>query len=120
MYGKFLAQFLAFGVIGWAVESSLDGRPHGSKWLPAGVPFVPMYGLGGVLLGQLAPAIRDAPVLGRAGIYAVATTGFELLGCQLDRWAGKNSWDYGGGLCVDGRHTAAWTTLALIAEPFLR
>ena len=102
------------------MENAFTREPRYSKWLPSGTPFLPIYGLGGVFLGQLAPAIREVPVLGRAGIYAVTTTGVELLGCRLNHSAGKNSWDYGGGLCVDGRHTAAWTVLALIAEPFLR
>jgi hypothetical protein len=70
--------------------------------------------------GRAGAAAPRAAAAGAAGAYAVATTGFELLACHVDRALGGHTWDYGSGLCVNAKHTAAWTAAALVVEPFLR
>lgn len=114
-----VARFLAFGLLGWVVEALANGAPRYSRYVPAKLPFLPVYGAGGVLVTELATALRDEPLLARLGAYAVATTGVELAACWIDRVAGGHQWDYGSGLCVNGEHTAMWTALSLAVEPFV-
>lgn len=122
-YDHALARFLLFGVAGWALENWLWPRDNGGQGryskLFGGykVPLLPVYGLGGVLLGPAA-AKREGGVA-KFVTYAAAFTGVELIAGAFDRRDGKPSWDYDGSP-VDWKHTVAWGALGMTAESVLK
>jgi len=130
-------RFLVFGVAGWTVEALYEAyykKPPRYSAILGGdktqIPFLPIYGFGGALIGFMAPALSGVGWLGRAAVYGTALTGVELIGCQIDRTNGFCQWDYGNQGCdangkpkpmsllgcVDLKHTAAWAALGLAAE----
>jgi len=114
-----LVRFVVFGVLGWVLEnSSSDEPPRYSQWVPSGLPFLPIYGVGGVLQDLVQPALRGLPWYGRAGVYGALATALELGACQLEQLVGVQSWGYGpdGTECVDPRHSIAWAAVGLASE----
>jgi hypothetical protein len=120
-----LARFLLFGAAGWALENWLFPGDNGgagrySKLFGGRkIPFLPVYGLGGLMLGPAAS--RRKTTAGRFVTYAVAFTGVELIAGALDRMPGNGapSWDYDGNE-VDVFHAAAWGALGLATEGILK
>lgn len=119
-----LARFILFGAAGWALENWLWPEDNGGQgrysklfkgWK---VPFLPVYGLGGLLLGPA--AARRKTMGGQFLTYAAAFTGAELIAGALDRMPGngKPSWDYAGSE-IDLKHTLAWGAVGLAAEALL-
>lgn len=113
-----LSRFLIAGALGWAVEAVANGKPRYSTWLGGEklkLPFLPVYGAGALVIDALDVRSQSLPV--RAGAYAVALTGLELGACLLERSLGAAQWSYGPSFdCIDGKHTLAWTGLALLTE----
>ena len=63
--------------------------------------------------------VKSWPWPMRAAAYGGILTALEYAACQVDRRLfGAHSWDYGGGACVDWKHTLAWAGLGMIAERF--
>lgn len=116
--------FLVSGFVGWVIENALFG-PRYSGALGAQrvrVPFLPVYGFGGVLLAVVSPGLAAAGVgmIGRAIVYSVVLSELEQVACAMDRSIGSRSWDYGDGACVDVPHAAAWGVLGLLGERVIR
>jgi uncharacterized membrane protein len=134
-----VGRFLIFGIAGWTVEALYEfyhKKPPRYSALLGGekrkIPFLPIYGFGGVVVGFMAPAMSSAGlgIISKAVIYGASLTAVELIGCQSDRLRGICQWDYGNTVCnsdgkptrasltgcVDIKHTAAWAALALAAE----
>jgi len=119
-----LILFALAGTAGWAIEYAWEGKPRYSaifRGVP--VPFLPIYGFGAGLVNFLWPAIAGWPLLVRGLGYALALTGLEWIGCQIDRALGACSWDYTGNRCrvhgvgcINVRHAGAWALLGLGAE----
>ena len=85
------------------------------------MPFLPVYGIGGLLVYYAAPRIEDSPMMVRAGIYGASLTLLEYGACKADRaLGGRPAWDYGGGACVDVPHAATWAGLGLAVEAAAR
>jgi hypothetical protein len=113
-----LQLLLIGGVAGWALENFAFG-PRYSKWLggaAVGVPFLPVYAVGGVVLGLLAPRLAQRGWWTRAAMYGASFGALEWVACQVDRTDGRPQWSYGDGACVDLPHVAAWAALGLVAE----
>jgi uncharacterized membrane protein len=114
------------GLAGWALENVLSDRPrYSAAFRGAPVPFLPVYAVGGAVVIALAPKIRNLSAPARAAIYAAASTGVELVACDIDRNVlDARSWDYGPSVivkngCVNYRHSIAWGVLGLLAEQAL-
>ena len=114
------------GTAGWAIEYAWEGRPrYSAVFAGVRVPFLPIYGFGAALVGLLAnwPLLAGWPLIVRGIGYAIALTGPEWVGCQIDRALGACSWDYTGTKClrhgagcIDAGHSLAWGGLGLAAE----
>lgn len=105
------------GIAGWVLENVAFG-PRYSAHLP-GVPFLPVYAVGGATIALLAPHLSAMDPAGRALIYAGTLTGVEALAGYVERAQGRKSWDYGGSP-VDLPHAALWGGLGLLAESMIR
>lgn len=104
------------GVLGYALENAFTGEARKSALVPAGVPFLPIYGAGFALLGEMAPKLKAYPLETRAAVYAATFTALELAACQAERADGRVSWAYDAGACVDLPHATLWGLLGLLAE----
>lgn len=123
-----LKRALVFGAVGWGIENVFARGRWGrySKHLGGrrrGLPFLPVYAAGGVLVGLIAPRISNLPAPARAAVYSGALSLLELGACRLDRKRGRAQWRYRGDAlasesrgCVDLPHALAWSALGLIAE----
>lgn len=109
-------RFVWFGLAGWLLENALYGSRYSKAFGGVLVPFLPVYGTGGVLIGAAAPLLVDVPAPARVAVYAATFSGVESLACSLDRAAGPSAWDYGDGACVDVPHAIGWGLLGLVAE----
>jgi hypothetical protein len=109
-------RFLVFGVAGWVLENALDGPRYSAVFGGLKVPFLPVYGCGGVLLGVMEPHLRDMTPAARAVSYGAAFSALEVAACKADRAMGWQSWSYDGDACVDLPHAVAWGALGLAAE----
>ena len=113
-----LTRALTYGVLGWLIEMAWTGGPRYSRALGGpdlAIPFLPVYALGGVVVGHLSPKMRGKGPLERLITYGLALTGVELGACAIDRWTGGESWSYDGD-CIDLEHSIIWTALALATE----
>lgn len=120
------ASFLLFGFAGWALENTLYKPRYSAAFKGRKVPFLPVYGVGGVAVALMSPTIVGFSILGRAFLYGGALTGVEYAACRVDRSLGRCSWDYDRGCatgdgksgqgCIELKHSAAWAGLGLIAE----
>jgi hypothetical protein len=108
---------LGAGFAGWLLENMLFG-PRYSYHLP-GVPWLPVYAVGGAAVATIAPRIGDMNIAGRAVVYGATLTAIEGTAGTLERAEGRRSWDYGGSP-VDLPHAAAWAGLGLVLEGVLR
>ena len=118
-----IAAALVSGTVGWAAENALYGHDQGRVRENAylkGLPFLPVYAAGGGALALMTPALRKQPWPVRGLAYAGALTAIEAGAGALDKQAGRQSWDYGGGSRVDLTHAALWGALGLLVEPLLR
>jgi len=116
--GELVAIAAMAGLTGWMIENIVSKRPRYSALLPAGVAFLPIYAVGGLLVAVMAPRIKDVPLPLRALVYAGSLTFLESAACKLERKEGRVSWDYHGD-CIDLPHAAAWGALGLVAERFI-
>lgn len=124
MLGRMVGRFLVFGLAGWALENALYGERH-SRVVPS-LPFLPVYGAGGVLLGMTAPVVKAASLPVRFGAYAAVLSALEYAACRWDRADGFTQWDYRADEapenpvstdgCIDLKHAAAWGTLGVLME----
>lgn len=108
------------GVSGWAIENAYT--PNRYSWVMggerAGIPFLPVFALGGAVLAAVAPRLQSQGDLTRLATYSVALGGLEWAVCKADRALGHCSWDYEGA-CVDAPHALAWGALAMLVEPLI-
>jgi uncharacterized membrane protein len=120
-----LAAFAGFGVAGWLLENALDHKPHNSALFQGHtIPFLPVYGVGGVAIALLAEHMGDVHPLARAAIYGATLTGLEFAACQIDRRVLDScSWDYGHSDCqdplagcIDAPHTLLWLLMGIAGE----
>lgn len=121
MIGALLGKFLLFGYLGWVIEQMSSDTPrYSAVFGGAKIPILPVFGVGGIFVGFLAPKLVGAPFLLRGAAYAGALSGLEFTACQIDRGLGRRSWAYGpDGSCVDLKHAGAWGVLGLGIEAFL-
>lgn len=125
---RIAAVFALSGILGWVIENAAVGAsgPRYSRLFGGlKVPFLPVYGAGGVALSMTSSRLRSKGLsIGkRAAVYAGLSTLTELAACGLDRATGGEQWNYTGETaadelgCVSLPHTAAWTALAFAMEP---
>jgi len=113
-----VGRFLLFGFAGWAIEAVHAGAPRYSAVLGGTrtkIPLLPVYGVGGLLVTTMAPALVAAMPVGRALVYGGVLSGLEWGACRADRATGHESWDYDGE-CVDAAHFVEWGVLGRIVE----
>lgn len=107
------------GFGGWAAENVLFTKPGEYRYssLIPGIPFLPVYALGGALMSVATPAVKKSGVgvIGRFAIYGALLTGIEGAAGYLERWEGRKTWDYQGDP-IDLQHAALWGALGLISE----
>jgi hypothetical protein len=111
-----LLRFALGGFIGSLLENMMTGEVRRSALVPEGIPFLPIYGAGLVVVTELAPKIKERPIEARAAVYAATLTALELAACQIERADGRVSWAYDKGACVDVPHATMWGLLGLLAE----
>lgn len=122
MLAVLAGRFLLFGFAGWVMEAIFHGKPGYSEVLGGDrykVPVLPVYGVGGVLIGAMAPAVSKLAWPVQVATYGVTLSGLEYLACQADRTSGHHSWDYGQGKCIDLPHTLAWGAFGMLTGPSL-
>lgn len=123
----FIGIAIIAGLLGFALENVLFGARY-SKALggaSAGIPFLPVYAVGGAVLAAVVPAVQPLMLPLRVAAYAGSLTAVEYGACQLDRGVGgRPSWEYANGLdaqgCIDVPHILAWGGLGLVVEQVIR
>jgi hypothetical protein len=96
-----LGRFAAYGLLGWCAEILFTGihdyvRNRDNR-LPSrsSIWMFPVYGLLAPLYEPLHDAVRDQPVVVRAGAYALGLMGVEYsCGTLFRRLLGQAPWDY--------------------------
>lgn len=117
-----LIAFAAGGVAGFIGETLVTGEPRYSHFFDKqAIPFLPIYGFGAAAVAAVAPEIQDAPWFVRGLFYAAGLTTIEMIGCAIDRNAGKPSWNYNSaasaaGGCVSLPHAVLWGALGLAVD----
>lgn len=125
-----LQLFLIGGFIGWIIDtlfrSIADGKFSHAGYLENAIgvliPFLPVYGIGLVIIYLLQPLSASRGIAARAGIYAVALTGLEYMaGVFTKVTLGMTLWDYTGNILnlkgfIDFTHTFFWVILAFAAD----
>lgn len=106
------------GVAGWLLENLLVRR-FDSPVFP-GVPFLPTYAAGGLVIALLEPHLRALPLAERFLVYAIVLAGVESTAGAVDHAQGFRSWDYGDGKRTDVPHALAWGVLGLFVESVLK
>lgn len=130
-----LATFFFMGsIIGSLIDtvyrSMIDGhwsyQSYFGQLLGLPVPFMPVYGLGLVLLYLLITYLRERPLLIRIFIYAVCFTMLEFIGGAFTQATlGMRLWDYSNNPLnfqghVDILHTLYWILLGLATEKIIQ
>lgn len=111
---RFAAYSAAGGVLEWGWRGEM---PRSAIFAKQPVPFLPIYGLGGVALAAIASHVKGEDWLSRFGAYAAALTALELVSCKVGKAVyGYVGWEYDGGACVDIGHSIAWGALGLALE----
>jgi len=115
------ARIGVYGTTGWALESAWRRQPARSViFADTFVPFLPIYGVGGLLAAKLGEGrpFRKLPWYARALAYGAVLTAFEWASCHAGRAVyGHVNWHYDGGDgCVDLSHALAWAALGLSVE----
>lgn len=97
------ARFLAYGLVGWAVDSAFVALRTGRR-RPSGLLNVPVYGLAQPLFEPLHERLRHRRLAVRGAWYGVGILGVEYAsGRLLRRLVGSAPWDYAGArFAVDG------------------
>ena len=97
------ARFLAYGLVGWAVDS-LYVWSHTGRRRPSSLLNVPVYGLAQPLFEPAHDLLRDRPAALRAGMYGGGILAVEYAsGRLLRRVVGRTPWDYAGArFAIDG------------------
>lgn len=126
-----LASFIAYSVIGWALDTAYRSYRAG-RFARGGFsryPFSPIYGFGALLAIALAPALRAWPLWAEGLAYALVLGAYEYAsGIIVMRALRRRLWDYTGEFMAIGGHTSplyalAWGLLSLflvhIMHPFL-
>ena len=122
--------FVSGSIIGWIIDtmfrSIVDGKfSHAGYFEHATgilIPFLPIYGIGLVIIYFLRPLATHRGIAARAGIYAVALTGLEYLGGMFTTATlGIPLWDYSKSIWnlngyIDVTHTIFWVILAFAAD----
>ena len=94
---EYLYLFVIFSLLGWVLEfvfRSWRRRRFTNPGLLGG-PYLPIYGTGAVLLFIASSHLGDSPILVKALIYFVITTGAEFLtGFILEEFFYVRLWDY--------------------------
>ncbi len=88
--------FSIYCILGWMQESALESlyhkRPINRGFLKG--PYIPIYGVGGILLLFICAPFRDNPVL----VFLVALVSCTILeyftGWLMETFFGKQFWDY--------------------------
>jgi len=99
---KTASRFLAYGVVGWAVDRAFTtvtrSRRQGRVVRPnAELALIPIYGLALPLFGPVHAAIWPAPVALRAAIYGIGFIAAEYAIARAAKGAfGRAPWDYAG------------------------
>ena len=101
--------FLVFSIIGWFYEVGIMWFELHNGFINRGFlfgPYLPIYGIGGLMILLTAGRLKARPVLCFVGI-CLLTTGIELLASYiLERILGEFLWDYrntGYGPTFEGR-----------------
>ncbi len=89
--------FAAYSFIGWVLEVIYRSLPQ-KRFVNAGFlygPFVPIYGVGALLIISLSIPISKFPVIAQLFCFGVATTIIELItGLAVEKYFGFKLWDY--------------------------
>jgi uncharacterized membrane protein len=122
--------FFIGSFVGWIIDTAYRSLTDGT-FSHAGyfeyatgfpIPFLPIYGLGLVLIYFLRPLASQRGIAARTGIYAAALTGLEYLGGMFTTATlGIPLWDYSKSIWnlngyVDITHTIFWVVLAFAAD----
>lgn len=149
---KIFTYFLVFGFIGWIFETTavfirtgvltdrgflfigknlshyagvLENIPHiGSLHFVWGLPFIDMYGYGGIILITFFYRFKDRLIL-LFFISMIAMTIFELIGSYWSEYVvGRTFWNYSndflnfqGRICL--RSALAWGALSILVMKFI-
>lgn len=96
-------RFLAYGVVGWAVDS-LFVAAHTGRRRSSSLLNVPVYGLAQPLFEPVHDRLRQRRIALRGAVYGAGILGVEYAtGRLLRTLVGHAPWDYGGSrFAVDG------------------
>ncbi|MCL1831765.1 MAG: putative ABC transporter permease [Oscillospiraceae bacterium] len=102
-FGYWLFLFFTFSVMGWFLESVVESVNH-KRVINRGSlsgPYIPIFGIGGVLFSSVGPPIRDSysnPLISIALVFfvgALLATALEyLVGSIMERLFKRQFWDY--------------------------
>lgn len=120
---RVIASSVVGGFSGWAIENVLfasPGQPRYSALLP-GVPFLPVYAVGGAVLAGVEPFVRKSKlgVVGKFLVYGALLGGLEAVAGYAERWEGRQTWDYDGAP-TDLKHAALWGVVGVLSEGILK
>ena len=89
------ARFVAYGIVGWAVDS-LFVSAHAGRLRASSAVNVPVYGLVLPLFEPVHDRVRQRPAALRGAVYGIGILGVEYAsGRALRRLMGRAPWDYG-------------------------
>lgn len=88
------ARFLAYGLVGWAVDSVFVCI-HTGRRRPSSLLSVPVYGLAQPLFEPVHDRVRHRPLALRAALYGAGILGVEYASGRLLRRVADVPWNYG-------------------------
>lgn len=124
---NYVIYFIIYGAIGWVLDSasrSLEKR----KFIEAsyfGIPFMPVYGVGGLTIVLLIPVLSSYNILTKFLVYGVSLAILEYIaGVFVEKTKNKRLWDYSKSkFNLHGRtdltRAICWGILALITEYYI-
>lgn len=110
--------------MGWLGETAWTGNFRTSLLFGhAKIPLIPVYGVGGVLVGELQPILKQQNIAIRFVSYSALLTALEYLACKIsDLVVGETNraWHYEHGDpygCIAWQYSLLWGILGLAVEP---
>ncbi|HAK46756.1 MAG TPA: hypothetical protein DCO79_12675 [Spirochaeta sp.] len=119
--------FFIFAFMGWIIEfvfRAFDEKHIGNPGLLKG-PWLPVYGLTGVIIFLVSGILADHSILLRMLFYLILCTAFEFIAGEfLGKIFHKRLWDYSnykynlrGLICP--AYSAGWVLIAVLVELFI-
>jgi len=111
--------FILFSILGYFLEYINECRlgycKEHTSYLTKPLPFLPIYGLGAVLLWNLTPYLVKYNIAVQFLLLLLLLTAFEYLSGKMRKvLTGEHSWQYSNGNVVDIQHSLIWALFGLV------